>query len=183
LKERHPKNKILQQFSRIDFAEIYLFFDYDGHSSLADDEKLRELLYFFNQETENGKLYISYPMVEALKHIEEIDYFKDLCVKCKTNIKYKNLVHARGLSHLHNFNKYDEIIWNQVILCHLKKMNFIVFDSYVFPQEIIIQSLIFIKQLDKFIKKEQKVAVLSGFPIFLFDYFGVIQMKNKLIIN
>jgi len=122
-------------------------------------------------------------MVEALKHIEEIDCFKDLCVKYKTNIKYKNLVHTRGLSHLHNFNKYDQIIWNQVILCHLKKMYFIVFDSYVFPQEIIIQSIIFIRQLENFINKVQKVAVLSAFPIFLFDYFGAMQMKNRLVIN
>ena len=28
--------------------------DYDGHSSLADDEKIKEMLSFFNDETEEG---------------------------------------------------------------------------------------------------------------------------------
>jgi hypothetical protein len=38
LKERSQENKeILKEYNRSDFAEIYLFFDYDGHSSLADE--------------------------------------------------------------------------------------------------------------------------------------------------
>ena len=48
-----------------------MFFDYDGHAPLADDEKIKELLILFNEETSFGKLYISYPMIEALKHINE----------------------------------------------------------------------------------------------------------------
>jgi hypothetical protein len=34
-----------------------------AHSPAANDDKIIELLDFFNEETENGKLFISYPMV------------------------------------------------------------------------------------------------------------------------
>ena len=91
LKERSLLNKeILNEFNRNDFAEIYLFFDYDGHSTLANDSKLESMLRFFNEETFVGKLYISYPMVEALKHIQDEDAFRYVKVLAKKNIHYKN---------------------------------------------------------------------------------------------
>lgn len=57
--------------SRDEISEIYLFFDHDGHSHLANREKLENMLQYFNNETENGKLYVSYPMVESLKQQEK----------------------------------------------------------------------------------------------------------------
>ncbi|MDE6770727.1 MAG: hypothetical protein K2J78_13470 [Muribaculaceae bacterium] len=73
LKDRTAENaEILKDYSRDSFAYIYLFFDYDGHSTLADDDKIREMLSFFSDETEEGKLYISYPMVEAIRQAEEV---------------------------------------------------------------------------------------------------------------
>ena len=38
---------------------------------MKEDEKLKEVLTFFNDETGAGKIYISYPMVESIKHIPE----------------------------------------------------------------------------------------------------------------
>src|SRR5690554_7635161 len=39
-----PNNQgILKDFNRADFAEIYLFFDYDGHSTLRSEEHTSEL--------------------------------------------------------------------------------------------------------------------------------------------
>ena len=59
LKERNKENaKLLKDYTRDSFAYIYLFFDYDAHSTLADDSKIVEMLNFFNDETENGFLYI-----------------------------------------------------------------------------------------------------------------------------
>ena len=87
-----PNNKeILKDFTRDDFAEIYLFFDYDGHSTLASDNALFEMLDIFDEETDLGKLYISYPMVESIKHFSEELDFKNLKVEAKKNIKYKKL--------------------------------------------------------------------------------------------
>ena len=50
-----------------DFSEIYLIFDYDFHNrniSLKEmNSQISEMLDMFDNETENGKLYINYPMV------------------------------------------------------------------------------------------------------------------------
>lgn len=181
LKERSAKNReILSEYNRNDFAEIYLFFDYDGHSSLADDDKLAKLLDFFKEETDKGKLYVSYPMVESLKHIVEIDSFKDLTVQCKTNVLYKNIVHTTCIKALTNFNRYDLDIWKFIITNHLKKMNYIVTDSFSLPDEIIEQFIVFSKQLEKHINPKSTVAVLSAFPIFLHDYYGNQGIKLRI---
>ena len=49
-------------------SQIYLLFDYDPHASNASDNKLQKLLDFFDDEFDKGKLYISYPMIEAFRH-------------------------------------------------------------------------------------------------------------------
>ena len=77
LKERNKENaELLRDYTRDSFAYIYLFFDYDAHSTLADDEKIEEMLDFFDNETENGMLYISYPMLEAIRHYKDMQSFK-----------------------------------------------------------------------------------------------------------
>ena len=83
--------------SREDFSEVYLFFDYDMHQTNLgkedDADVVAQMLENFDNETENGKLYISYPMVEALR-----DYNPGVCGNkeaCYVSIdqmtEYKNL--------------------------------------------------------------------------------------------
>ena len=86
LKSKTQNSSALSSFTRNDFAEIYMFFDYDGHDPIATDEKTQETLNFFNEETDKGKLFISYPMVEALKHFSKETSYKELKVLCKENI-------------------------------------------------------------------------------------------------
>ena len=168
----NPKNENLKNYDRSMFSQIFLFFDYDGHDNYANDNNLIKMLEFFNEETNNGKLYINYPMVESLKHINDFKTFKDLKVECKINIKYKNLVHNNCLEELKDFTKYTIEIWKELYIAHLSKMNYIVNDEYIFPEKIISQKKIFEKQRDKFINIESKIGVLNSFPIFIFEYYG-----------
>ena len=61
----------LADFVYDDFSEICLFFDYDfQNTQLPPDEldrRVGELLAFFNNDSENIKMYISYPMAEAIR--------------------------------------------------------------------------------------------------------------------
>jgi len=181
IKERNAETKaILNSYIRSDFAEIYMFFDYDGHSTLADDNTLNQLLNFFSEETDKGKLYVSYPMVESLKHICDYETFKDLNVPCKENINYKEIVGNSGIQELRNFTVYDLETWKQLVGAHLKKMNYVVNDFYVLPDEIISQIIIFRNLLDKFININSTVAVLSAFPIFIHDYYGNEEIKKRI---
>ena len=68
---------------------------------------------------------------------------------------------------------YDRVVWIELLRAHLYKMNYIVADNYNFPTQYFSQLSIFEKQLEKYlIKTEKRVAVLSAFPIFVYDYFG-----------
>lgn len=203
IKERNIGNtKMLENYQRKNFAEIYLFFDYDAHASLASsvdkygnvvkdgDEKIKEMLSFFNNETDKGKLYISYPMVEAIRHIINYDQFHELRVKCKgkncpymkdcedkeacmQTPHYKQLVSSESIPTLCNINGYTKETWRKLINAHLCKMNYIIYDILAFPNNIESQLDIFKSQFDKYIyMKCPMVAVLSAFPIFVFDYYG-----------
>lgn len=172
LKEISYNKEILEPYSRKDFAEVYLFFDYDGHTSSASDEKLINILNFFNEETEFGKIYINYPMVESLKHYSDSIDFKQLKVKAKENIKYKKIVNKECSRALIDFNLYTKKIWIQLIQIHLKKMNYITKENYTIPTDHCSQNIIFSKQLEKYIKIDSTIAVLNSFPIFIFDYYG-----------
>ena len=199
LKERSEENaELLKDYTRDSFAYIYLFFDYDAHSTLADDSKIEEMLEFFDNETENGLLYISYPMVEAIRHYKDLDSFKELTVKCKrANCAYKDSCedveaclaepHYKQFSasdcrqDLCNINKYTNDVWQELIFAHVAKMNFLVNDVFAYPEKTELQSDIFYKQLEKHVNhKCPMVAVLSAFPIYVLDYFGVETLKKKL---
>ena len=180
LKEISLNSEILASYSRKDFAEIYLFFDYDGQDRNADDEKIEEMISFFDEETSAGKLFISYPMVEALKHISDVINFKELKVEARKNIQYKRIVSDVCDNKFSDFTIYSREIWIFLIEIHLKKMNFITCDDYSLPTLSKSQNEIFAKQLEKYIDIDSTVAVLSAFPVFVFDYYGY-RFISKLL--
>lgn len=170
LKEKNQN--ILSSYTRTDFAEIYLFFDYDGHAPTANDDKIKEVLTFFNEETDKGKLFLSYPMVEAIKHFSNEINFKELKVKAKENIRYKHIVSNEADSKLIDLTAYKKETWLKLIDANLKKMNYIVNGNFTLPKSIHSQEEVFKYQIEKYITIDETVAVLSSFPIFLFEYYG-----------
>ena len=156
------------------------------------------MLKFFNNETENGLLYISYPMLEAIRHYKDMQSFKELTVKCKRancpymdecdevevclkEPHYKNVSASECQPQLTNINKYTKEVWQELIRAHVSKMNYLIHDVFELPQQIESQSNIFSKQLEKHINhKCPKVAVLSAFPIYALDYYGAETLKKKL---
>ena len=79
------------------FSSIYLVFDFEHHYQKYSDDKIKDMLKYFDNETENGKLYINYPMVEAFYHIKSIpdkgyvDRKVNLDIFKNSGKQYKNL--------------------------------------------------------------------------------------------
>ncbi|MCK4260986.1 MAG: hypothetical protein KAX49_18570 [Halanaerobiales bacterium] len=178
--ERDPsvENEFSNGRDKQSISQIFLFFDYDGHAVNGQDgdEIIKEMIEFFDNETEQGKLYVSYPMVEAIRDLKTKDSCWRRCsVPAKINIKYKNVVtDCTEFCDLTNLRKDD---WFLILRHSLKKANCIVMSSFNIPiyreyRSHINQVLIFSNQLDKFININDRVAVLGGFPFFLIDYFG-----------
>jgi hypothetical protein len=120
LQERSLDN--LKGVRRSDVSEVYLFFDHDGHSHeyMPDYHAvIMDMVRFYSEETGNGKIYISYPMVEAIK-----DCSRDStsCFHCiafvDENIDYKMLCSKRsGFNDMRNLSQ-DEwlyLFWVAVI--------------------------------------------------------------------
>lgn len=205
LKSRTKENaEILKEYNRDSFAYVYLFFDYDAHSTMADDAKIDEMLDYFDNETEHGLLLLSYPMVEAIRHFCDLESFKTLSVKCKrgTNMEntkcpykndcfdlenclkephYKTLVSQNNDPKLNNINGYKSEIWHKLIKAHIFKANYITKNLYCYPERRIDQKIIFEQQKAKYINKKcPEVAVLSSFPMYVLEYFGISKLKEKL---
>jgi len=198
LKERSEYNKKkLEGYGNDSFSYVYFFFDYDAHATKADDKQIIEMLEYFNNETDQGKLFISYPMVEAIKHFKDKSSFKDLCVKCKRkncpNIEnclakdsclnephYKEFVSMDNDRDLAKLDSKDK--WVLLLDAHLCKGNLLVKDTYAFPNDILRQEDVFSAQLEKYINQDcPLVAVLSAFPLFALDYYGVEGLRQKMV--
>ncbi|HCG5133897.1 TPA: hypothetical protein NJY83_001381 [Vibrio parahaemolyticus] len=153
-------------------SDIYLFFDYDCHCSNANDEKLSEMLKTFNDSQDRGLLCVSYPMVEAIRHqfnespleilhsIEELDQYK----------KWINTNETLSPRYF-NWGLYDLITWKEIINQHLIRANYLITNLLELPKNQIEQLIIFNTQIEKHIP-EKKVAVISSFPLMLFEYYG-----------
>ena len=172
LKEFSSNRDELADISRDKISEIYLFFDHDGHSHLANREKLESMLQYFNNETENGKLYVSYPMVEALKHLGDNIDFKELTTQIDNNSRYKQRVNSEADNRFKQVKNYTKEIWEEIISCHAKKLGYIMTSQYASLDDEITQYDIFKKQQEKYIDPDNRVAILGSFPIFLVDYYG-----------
>ena len=178
LKERSECNNVLSDIDKEDITETYLFFDYDGHSTAATDEKLSLMLHHFCEETDKGKLYISYPMVEALRHLKNSVPFEDVVVPAKNNIEYKKIVNTEGESCYQSLTNLSMSYWAIFLSEHCKKQEYLVSNSFTLPTKLITQSLTFEKQKEKHIIPKKEVAVLSAFPIFIADYFGCSKIPS-----
>lgn len=189
---------ILDGLTKHDFDSVYLFFDYDGHNTNADDAIVRDMLTFFNDEMEYGKMFVSYPMVEALRHYPDRDAFMRLVVKgkpggcgrhrvcvdfnsCKQEKHYKKVVPAECRADLVNWGKYGLDEWKLLVRDHVMKGNLLVEGGDSWPEDVIGQLDIFdVQERDYLSMACPRVSVLSGFPLFLLDYLGSSSLWDKV---
>jgi len=177
LKECCTENcETLKDLGREDIGQIYLFFDYDGHAKTASDEDIEQMLSCFNDEFDRGKLYVSYPMVEALK--DAVPEFQHHTVPAKEKSDYKKMVSERTI--YQDINFIDHAGWLHIISENLKKSNFIVNRDYSEPEKHTQQDSIFDGQQKHYIKPNGTIAVLSGIPFFIVEYFDKEKLSEVL---
>lgn len=199
LRASSAENKsILDGLKKHDFDSVYLFFDYDGHNTNADDAIVRDMLTFFSDEMEYGKMFVSYPMVEALRHYPGRDAFMRLLVKgkpggcgrhrtcmdfgaCRKEKHYKKVVPAECRTDLVNWGKYGLDEWKLLVRDHVMKGNLLVYGVDAWPVDAIRQLQIFdVQERDYLSMACPRVSVLSGFPLFLLDYLGSSRLWGKV---
>ena len=92
LREKDSGNQLLSQ----DFSDILLVFDYEPQDNRFSVDRINLMLKYFNESTDNGKLFINYPMFESFKHLisNPDPEYKNRCVELSVVLdgKYKELV-------------------------------------------------------------------------------------------
>lgn len=182
--EREKGESKLSGYNSSDFAEIFLFFDYDPHSRGGQVEtlnrELEEMLSFFDNETENGKMYVNYPMIEALRYTKELpdeNYYSYTCtIDDCAHFKQRAAEFSAysGTTFLTALDNQQTISnWNHLKIQNAKKANYICHDENILPanKESVCQSNILSNQVEKYVESgTPSVAILSAFAIFLYDY-------------
>ena len=174
-----------------DISETYLFFDYDfQNSQLTLEEinmRLQSMLDLFTDETDNGKLYINYPMIESIRYTKELpdEDYVNYTISRSDCSDFKRI--AGEFSHYKSFDhilfkegevpskeKYLKIKdnWKLLVKMNVCKANYIVTGNNEMPEQKddINQLQIFSSQKEKYVDASESVAVLNSFPLFIYDY-------------
>lgn len=183
---------ISEDYEMSDFSDVYLFFDLDIHNeNQPTDESISQistLLSFFKNETDTGKLFINYPMIESIYHTGALpdNKYWQYSVPISNCSNYKKIARDfppySNLDHLcvTDRNKMREDIvykirlnWIHLIEMNIMKAYFLCFGLNEKPhqKEDISQPTIFSAQYRDFITYKQEISVLNAFPLFLYDYF------------
>ena len=179
---RHEKGLKVDDnvLSKNAFSAIYLIFDFEPHYQKYSDEKIKELLNLFNNETELGKLYINYPMVESyyyLKSLPDLEY----------NNRVVSLIDLKGKNYKREVNlntclKKNHITTKQ--LCYIIMHNYNKAKLICNSDELIIdhEKILDIQLQRK--KDYNEIYVLSMFPLLIMDYnfdktMSVLKLKLK----
>lgn len=199
LQEMHPESELSKISTSSQIDQIFLFFDYDfqhafhikeQHQELdlediikEDNHRIEELLDFFNDETNMGKLYINYPMIESLKYtksLPDVNFNSYVVTLEDCHKKFKRIAEEfsdykgyKGL--LYDVQTDIDIVknnWELLKEQNVGKANFMCNCSKGFPsvKTSISQDTIFLSQMMKY-TSSKLIYILSSFPIFLYDYF------------
>jgi hypothetical protein len=181
------------------FSDIFLFFDLDAHYYCRRKdrneilcESMNDLLSFFNESTEKGKLLISYPMFEALKCFND-DFINESNVtlhsfniyeveKKGSSTTFKQKYKCISSDCYNNPDYSNEKIEKLVQYFIYGSMHLVENEANITNSESI-----FINQFEKFIKPNEQVVILSSFPHFIVDIFGIEKyvddMKRKVYLK
>lgn len=188
LKELHPEQA---QILNNKFAYTYLIFDCDAHHPKKEDDrelkqivlenfdKIKELLLYFNDETEpsKGKLYINYPMMESFKDANDFfdEQYKDTVVAIGDIVKYKSIVGNKRLSNRRVDTLTEEEI-SKLALMNVFKLNAIINNSWAAlnysDYKAIMESLKLYNSERTLIENKEILAVINTTLFLVLDYFG-----------
>lgn len=162
-----------------EIGEVYLFFDYDGHSHHANDDDLHHMISKFQDETDQGKLFISYPMSEAIRDF--CDHQK-YCRNCEISIsdfsQYK--MKSAQNSNYNQVDSYSNDVWNDFIKYSVSKVKClkngnvcsgVAVDIPTYDEAKTYDQLCILDLQKPKIDNASSVYVLSSYPFFALNYF------------
>ena len=152
--------------------------------------QIEELLETFDDETDNGKLYINYPMIEAIRYTKRLpdlafssyvvsredcygDGFKAMSQEFSDygSLDFIVLDFRKELTKERYMQVKDN--WEMLKMQHASKANYLCNHSEGVPvdKDSISQKRLFQAQLSQYILPSDEVSIICAIPLFQFDYF------------
>lgn len=171
-KERDPaKREILEAR----YSDIILIFDLDPQDPQFSGDKVLEMMGFFTESSDMGKLYVNYPMVEAFYHMKSIpdQNYNDYTVSLSelSQRTYKQRVNLENRNHDYSKFAFSREECNIVIRQNIDKawniseMETLHIEEYSLPELVEVLRM----QLSK-LEVERAISVLCTCVFYIVDY-------------
>lgn len=110
-----------------DYSDIYLVFDAEFQDQRFDSEHLGMMLKYFDNSTENGKLYLNYPMMESYLHLKSLDdsEYMTRTVALADIKQYKKTARDECCSALSNASSYSRGLILVILSHNIRKTRLI----------------------------------------------------------
>lgn len=163
------KKKILDD----DYNDVYLIFDFEPQHDVLHFDIVKRMMIYFNDSTQQGKLFINYPMMQSYKHFTVLpdSTFEYRMVNADRFDLYKKDV--GDTSKFTDISKCNYSTFYSLAVHHLRKYNKICFNTYdVLDVDTYLRSdssKVFDIEVEK-LKTEGKIDVLNTCIFALIDF-------------
>ena len=117
------------------YSDIYMVFDFEPQHDHKHFDTVRRMVNYFNDSTNQGQLFINYPMMQSYKHFECLPcpLFEFYEVSLDQAKEYKRYIGE--ISNFKDLTKYTYITYYSIAVHHLKKANKILNGVYLLPSK------------------------------------------------
>lgn len=172
------KRKILDN----KFTDVLLVFDFDPQDThQCKEEKLIKMMRYFSESTDQGRLYINYPMVESYRDIKCLNDQSYLNSKVKKSelSSYKQKVHKD--SFCSDVTRYTKYIFSNIIWLNFQKIFTILGTSVDYTNHDLYEPLlkVLIQQVN-LLDSKKEFYILNTCLLYLYEYYGPDKIKDLM---
>lgn len=155
------------------YSDILLIFDLDPQDPNFSPEHISEMLLYFSESTDHGKLYLNYPMVESFYHMRTIpdEGYNSYTAALKELKNHSYKTRVRNENRNHDYRKFavNRKECSTVILQNINKAQWMTNMKEDKILQLPDSSVILQIQLSE-IKRENRVYVLCTCVFYIADY-------------
>ena len=117
------------------YSDVYMVFDFEPQHDHKHFDTVRRMVNYFNDSTNQGKLFINYPMMQSYKHFDSLPCHSfEFCeVTLEQSKEYKRYIGE--ISNYTDLTKYTYVTYFSIAVHQLRKANKIISGVYNLPSK------------------------------------------------
>lgn len=155
------------------YSDIFMVFDFEPQHDHPHFDTVKRMVSYFNDSTNQGKLFLNYPMMQSYKHFDKLpcSTFENLEISLEQVKGYKEIVGK--ISGYTDLNQYTYVTYYSIAVHQLKKANKLVNEIYELPNEADYLKFDFCKILEyqmNLLNMKKMITVLNTCIFALIDF-------------